>query len=170
MLLKFPLERMQYRHQVAALTVNRIMTFAAVDYSSHCAALGINATSGAATEQPASDLQESEPTKLHSLPFKPAQTTSVDSDAEAVERLLQCPLTKVSAVFEPPRTASIAGSQHNGGHEGLVHSAAGHVASSTSYAASGRSHLVADAVSSQAYVHHLQGVGVLLQASPGLTQ
>ena len=42
------------------------------------------------------DTVEAEPLRLHSLPQKTAQTVSVDSDAEAVQRLLQCPLTKVS--------------------------------------------------------------------------
>ena len=64
------------------------------------AALDINATNGTAAEQAATSPVESEPTKLPSLPVEAAQTISVDSDAEAVERLLQCPLTKVSAVFE----------------------------------------------------------------------
>ena len=96
-----PLGCMQLRHKVTLLTVDHIMTVAAVDDSSQAGSLHIGATSGTAAKQPASDPEESEPTKLHSLPVKAAQTTSEDSDAEAVERLLRCPLTKVSAVFEP---------------------------------------------------------------------
>lgn len=91
---------MQLRDEITALTVDYLMIFAAVDDSSQAVALEFDATSGTGAEQPASAPEESDPTKLHSSPVKAAQTTSVDSDTEAVERLLRCPLTKVSAVFE----------------------------------------------------------------------
>ena len=91
---------MQLGRKIAILTVNHVIVFAAVDNSSHAVALDIDATSGTGADKLASGPEKSEPTRLHSLPIKAAQSTSVDSDAEAVERLLQCPLTKVSAEFE----------------------------------------------------------------------
>ena len=98
-----PFQRMQLQHKTTALTVDRIRMFSAVGESSPAAALDhempIDATSDTAAA--ATGPVEYDSTKLRSLPMKAAQTTSVDSDAEAVERLLQCPLTKVSAVFEP---------------------------------------------------------------------
>ena len=51
---------------------------------------------------------EAEPMKLRSLLQKAAQTTLVDSDADAVGRLLQCPSIKVCPAFELACTASKA--------------------------------------------------------------
>lgn len=60
----------------------------------------MDASSGKAAEEPAPSSAPpepvtAEPVKLHSLPQKAAQSTSADSEAEKVGRLLQCPLTKV---------------------------------------------------------------------------
>lgn len=79
---------------------------AAVGTSSGAAAPMMDATSGKAAEKPAPaslppEPVKAEPMKLHSLPPKAAQTTSVDSDADALGRVMQCFLTKVCPAFKP---------------------------------------------------------------------
>lgn len=74
----------------------------AVGTSYEAAATMMDATSGETTEEPepGSEPAKAEHMKPHSLPQKAAQSTSVDSDADTVGRLLQYPLTKDCFVFE----------------------------------------------------------------------